>query len=140
MPLDTVSRRSFFTHVFTAGAGAVARVVTAAGPTQNTIAPQEAWVITELGWQYNDEVSSPEGEFLRTKMFLDKAAAEAECQRLCAEFFAAETPDEFEVDLEGFHLAERDRSTITWDELRAAGFPDPFSVQLVHTAEEPSPP
>jgi hypothetical protein len=102
--------------------------------------PQEAWVIMELGWQYNDEVTYPEGEFLRTKMFLDKGAAEAECQRLCAEFFAAESPEEFEADFESFHLADRDPSTITWDELRAAGFPDPFSVELVHTAEESFPP
>lgn len=115
-------------------------MVAAAAPAQEAPPPQQAWVIMELGWEYNDEFTYPEGEFLRTKMFLDKASAEAECQRLCAEFFAAETPDEFEVDYECFHLAERDPSTVTWDELRVAGFLDPFSVQLVHTAEESFPP
>lgn len=93
----------------------------------------------QLGWEYNDEFTYPEGEFLRSKLFLDKASADAECERLCAEFFAAKMPDEFEVDIDTFHLADRDPATITWDELRIAGFPDPFSVQLVQTAEELSP-
>lgn len=94
----------------------------------------------ELGWEYNDEFTYPEGEFLRSNMFLNKASADAECERLCVEFFAAETPEGFEVDLEGYHLADRDPATVTWDELRAAGFPDPYFVQLVHAAEEPFPP
>lgn len=94
----------------------------------------------ELGWEYDDDFTYPEGEFLRPRMFLDQASAETECQRLCAEFFAAETPEEFGVDLEGNHLADRDPATVTWEELRAAGFPDPYYVQLVHVAEESSPP
>lgn len=97
-------------------------------------------MIMELGWEYNDEFTYPEGEFLRSNMFLNKATADGECQRLCAEFFATQTPEEFEVDLEGYHLAGRDPTTVTWEELRAAGFPDPYYVHLVHTAEESTPP
>ena len=58
----------------------------------------------------------------------------------CAAFFATQTPEEFEIDLEGYHLAARDPATVTWDEVRASGFPDPYYVQLVHTAEEPTTP
>eukprot|EP00456_Euglypha_rotunda_P061892 TRINITY_DN518_c0_g1_i8.p1 TRINITY_DN518_c0_g1~~TRINITY_DN518_c0_g1_i8.p1 ORF type:complete len:141 (-),score=34.99 TRINITY_DN518_c0_g1_i8:234-656(-) len=136
---ESLSRRRFFTHLVTAGTGRLARLVAVAVPAREAVPPQQAWVITELGWEYNDEFTYPEGEFLRSKLFLDKASADAECQRLCAEFFAAETPEEFEMDIDSFHLADRDPATITWDELRLAGFPDPFSVQLVQTAEELSP-
>jgi hypothetical protein len=94
-------------------------------------------VITELRWEYNDEFTYPAGEFLRLNMFFDKESAEAECQRLCAGFFAAETPEEFQVDFEAFHLAGRDPATVTWDELRAAGFPDPYFVQLVQAVAGP---
>lgn len=90
----------------------------------------------ERGWEYDDEFNYPVGEFLRSKLYLDKASADAECQQLCGEFFAAETPVEFGVDFEGFHLADRDPVTVTWEDLGATGFPDPFSVQLVQTAAE----
>ncbi|MFO1045222.1 MAG: hypothetical protein U0941_25885 [Planctomycetaceae bacterium] len=136
---ELVSRRRFFTQLVTAGTGGLARTVTSAVPTREST-PQQAWVILELGWEYNDEFTYPEGEFLRSNMFLNKAAADAECERLCIEFFAAQTPEDFEVDLEGYRLADRDPATVTWEELRAAEFPDPYYVQLVHTAEESSPP
>ena len=136
---DLVSRQRFFTNLVTAGTGGLARLVTASVPLREAT-PQQAWVIMELGWEYNDEFTYPEGEFLRSNMFLNKARSGAECERLCAEFFAAETPEEFEVDLEGYHLADRDPATVTWDELCAAGFPDPYITQLVHAAEEPFPP
>ena len=136
---ELVSRRRFFTQFVAAGTGSLARLVTAAVPAQEA-SPQQAWVIMELGWEYNDEFTYPEGEFLRSNMFLNKAAADAECERLCAAFFATETPEEFEIDLEGYHLAARDPAAVTWDEVRAAGFPDPYYVQLVHTAEEPTTP
>ena len=134
---ELVSRRRFFTNLVTAGTGGLARLMAAAVPSQQGL-PQQAWVIMELGWEYNDEFTYPEGEFLRSNMFLNKASADAECERLCAEFFARETPEAFEVDLEGYHLADRNPATVTWDELRAAGFPDPYYVHLVHTAEEPT--
>lgn len=134
-----VSRRRFFAHIVTAGAGGLARLMATAVPSQQGLS-QQAWVIMERGWEYNDEFTYSEGEFLRSNMFLSKAAADAECERLCAEFFVAETPEQFEVDLEGYHLAGRDPATVTWEELRTAGFPDPYYVHLVHTAEESTPP
>jgi hypothetical protein len=110
----------------------VARVVTAGAPALPLPAPQRAWVIVELGWEHNDEFTYAEGEYPRTQLFFDKALAEAECQRLSAEFFAAETPTEFEVDFAAYlDEAEHhsfDELAITWDGLRSRGFPDPYYV------------
>jgi hypothetical protein len=138
MSFDSVSRRWFFTHLFTAGAGAVARVVTAATPPEPLPTPQRAWVIVELGWEYNDEFTYAEGEFSRTQLFFDKALADTECRRLCSEFFAAETPTEFEVDFAAyFNDAEHhsfDELAVTWEALRERGFPDPYFVQELSAA------
>ncbi len=110
----------------------MARVVTAGVPVQPLPAPQRAWVIVELGWEHNDEFTSAEGEYPRTQLFFDKALADVECQRLSAEFFTAETPTEFEVDFAAYlDEAEQrnfDELTITWEGLRARGFPDPYYV------------
>lgn len=110
----------------------MARVVTAGVPALPPPAPQRAWVIVELGWEHNDEFTSAEGEYPRTQLFFDKALADVECQRLSAEFFAAETPTEFEVDfatyLDGAEQPNLDELTITWEGLRARGFPDPYYV------------
>ena len=78
MFLDTVSRRQFFTHLVAAGTGSLARLVTTVAPVPETLPPQHGWVIVELGWEYNDEYTYSEGEFLRTQLYLDKAAAEAD--------------------------------------------------------------
>ena len=109
----------------------MARVVTATAPAPSLI-PQRAWVIVELGWEYNDEFTYAEGEVPRTTLFFDQALADAECQRLCAGFFAAETPAEFEVDFASyFDEAEHrgfEERTVTWETLRERGFPDPYYV------------
>ena len=110
----------------------MARMVTSSAPTPPLQAPQRAWVIVELGWEHNDEFTCAEGETPLTQLFFNKALADAECQRLCAEFFAAETPTEFEVDFAAYlDEAEHhgfDELTITWEGLRARGFPDPYYV------------
>jgi hypothetical protein len=128
-----LSRRSFF-HSLTAGATAAAT-----GPPAP---PREAWILLAQGWEYNDECSYPEGEYARDELYYDRAAAEAECQRLCADFFAAQTPVEFEVDWTSYDLdrgADFDPASVTWDELRVAGFPEPYSVQrLTVPGAEPS--
>ncbi len=77
----------------------MARVVTSSAPAPPLQAPQRAWVIVELGWEHSDEFTCAEGETPLTQLFFNKALADAECQRLCKEFFAAETPAEFEADL-----------------------------------------
>lgn len=130
---EPLPRRRFFTQLFTAGTGSLAGLATAVIPAQAPSPTKEAWVIMEIGWEYNDEYTYAEGNFLRSKMYLDKASADAECERLCAEFFAAETPIGFQVEFEGYHLADRDPETITWEELRAEGFPDPYFVELIQT-------
>ncbi|MEK6259900.1 MAG: hypothetical protein AABP62_14870 [Planctomycetota bacterium] len=110
----------------------MARVVTAGVPDLPLPNPQQAWVIVELGWEHNDEFTSAEGEYPRTQLFFDKALADAECQRLCTAFFAAETPIEFEVDFAAYRdEAEHhsfDELAVTWEGLRASGFPDPYYV------------
>ena len=109
----------------------MARVVTGAADTPPPI-PQRAWVIVELGWEYNDEFMYAEGEVPRTTLFFDQALADAECQRLCAGFFTAETPAEFEVDFASyFDEAEYrgfEEHAVTWEALREWGFPDPYYV------------
>lgn len=110
----------------------MARVVTGAAPASALPTPQRAWLIVELGWEHNDEFTSPEGETPLTQLFFDKTLADTECQRLSAEFFAAETPTEFEVDFAAYlDEAEHqsfDELAITWKGLRSRGFPDPYYV------------
>ena len=108
----------------------MARLVTSAAPAPPSSPPQQAWVIAEVGWEYNDEFTYAEGAFPRTQLFFEKALADAECQRLCTEFFAAETPAEFEADFatyfdEATHR-DFDEHTVTWEALRERGFPDPY--------------
>ena len=117
----------------------MARVVTAGVPALPLPVPQRAWLIVELGWEHNDEFTSAEGEYPRTQLFFDKALADIECQRLSAEFFAAETPTEFEVDFEAYlDEAEHhsfDEHAVTWEGLRARGFPDPYYVLELGASE-----
>ena len=137
MPLDPVTRRGFFTNLLTAGIGGVARVVIATAPALPP--PQRAWVISEVGWEYNDEFTYAEGAFPHTQLFFEKALADTECQRLCTEFFAAETPAEFEVDFATYYDEsigrEFDEHAVTWEALRERGFPDPYYVLELDASE-----
>ncbi len=92
-------------------------------------------MITELGWEEIDGYTYAEGESTHSRLFYDRAAAEAECRRLCEAFFAAWTPVEFKVDCEAYHQPGDDE-TVTWAELREAGFPDPYYVHQLHTTQE----
>lgn len=110
----------------------MAQLVTSVAPSIQHAIPQRAWVIVELGWEHNDEFTYAEGETPLTQLFFDKGLADAECERLCAEFFAAETPSDFEVDFaaylnEGDHQ-DFDELGITWETLRERDFPDPYYV------------
>ena len=117
----------------------MARVVTSSAPAPPLQALQRAWLIVELGWEHNDEFTSAEGEYPLTQLFFDKTLADTECQRLCTEFFAAETPTEFEVDFAAyFDEAEHhsfDKLAVTWDGLRERGFPDPYYVLELGASE-----
>ena len=85
-------------------------------------------------------MSFPEGQSPLGQIYYDRAQADAECQRLCAAFYARATPEEFEVDLTDYpdFDPDSDESAITWEDLRAAGYPPPFTVQrLTAAGEEP---
>ena len=82
--------------------------------------PPRAWIIVACGWEYDDEGQSPSGEYPRTDLYYDRSAAEAECRRLCEEFYGAEPPEEFVRDLEP--------AGDDWESALAAGVPEPFYV------------
>ena len=124
------SRRGFFGHLFGAGATG-ATILTSPEPSR----PTQAWVIVERQWQYNDEYSYDEGEFTRTTLYYDPQQAAADCQRLCEEFFQAQTPMEFEADFESYFTRDYMPEKVTWEELRAEGFPDPYYVQQLGVAD-----
>lgn len=117
-----LSRREWFGRVITPLVG---------GAAHNPDQQQPAWIVLALDWEYNDEFTYPtDGFHPRPQVHLDRGQAEAECRRLCDEFVTQTypTPQAFEPDWE---LYDCDPATATWDELRAAGFPDPYLVQEV---------
>ena len=110
-----LSRRQFFQHA------AVAPLAAAGAPTEK---PDKAWIIVEVGWEYNDEFTYEQGESPRLIVYFNREEADAECKRLCDEFFAQQSPQEFPVYFECYEVPD----TASWEELLEAGFPDPFSV------------
>jgi hypothetical protein len=91
--------------------------------------PRRAWTILGVNWEYNDEFCYEAGAFLEPKMYFDEQEAIAACQKLCAEFFV-QSPQEFEPCWIAYEV---DPDTATWDDLRQAGFPDPYSVKELKT-------
>lgn len=136
MPEHQLPRRDFFRR---AGASA------ALGLAPQLAKPARAWIIVALNWEYNDEFSYVEGEIPHTELFYDQAEAEAECLRLCQEFFAAQSPAEFEIDWDhyffpsGYDEPDFDQETMTWEQVREAGFPDPYYVLELNLPGEPAP-
>ena len=114
-----VSRRDFFQQA------AAAPAATASAIGGELRLPTKAWIIVALGWEHNDEICYPEGQYPQTRLYFDKAVAEAECDRLCREFYAEQTPQEFDADLIGYDC---DPETATWEDLLEGGFPAPYSV------------
>jgi hypothetical protein len=122
-----VSRRGFFRHA----AGA-----TAAGATTGQSVPSppsRAWTILGINWEYNDEFCYEAGEFIEPTVYFDEQEAIAACQKLTAAFFG-ESPQEFQPC---WHVYEVDPDTATWDDLRQAGFPDPYSVKELEAGSSP---
>ena len=130
MTNEPASRRAFFGQM-TSGCGV--------GLAATTVAPAKAWIIVALGWEYNDEWAFAEGELPQREVYYDKDAADAECQRLIAEFFAQETPAEFEIDW-SFYFPDgvEDEESVTWNQVQAEGFPDPYYVLELTAASPPA--
>jgi len=118
-----VSRRGFLQCGGAVTGGAVR--TPAADSVHAASIPRRAWTIVGINWEYNDEFCYEAGEFLEPKVYFDEAEAHAGCRKLCDEFFA-QSPQEFEPCWQAYDV---DCETATWDELRQAGFPDPFSVK-----------
>ncbi len=118
---DRVSRRGFFGRAVTGSAAGVAG--------QLMPLPSRAWTIMAINWEYDDECSFQEGERACGKIYFDEQEAQAACQKLCDEFFT-ESPEEFGVRWEIYEL---DPDTATWNDLREAGFPDPYYVLELKT-------
>ena len=121
--LNPMTRRSFF------GRAAVAPV---AGMAATPELPKQAWVIVTPNWQYNDEYTYAEGEDVLPKVYFDQHEAEAECQRRCRQFFTTQTPQDFEVCFELYRDGfpeDATEETVTWEQLRNAGFPQPYWVK-----------
>lgn len=132
---EPVSRRAFFGQ---ATVGAATTALNAAQPP-----PSQAWIIVRTEWEYNDEFSYEAGTMAFTTLYYDREAAEAKCRRLNDEFFTVDypTPESFDPDWDAYGFAltpDFDEAAVTWDELRAEGFPDPFFVQELSVPESVS--
>ncbi|HUQ69132.1 MAG TPA: twin-arginine translocation signal domain-containing protein [Planctomycetaceae bacterium] len=104
--------------------------------------PARAWIILARNWVYNDEISYPDGTSPRTAVFYDQTQAEAECRRLCEAFYAEQTPEEFEPDWHEYfpdYGRDFDESAVTWEQMRDAGFPEPYLVQELTSVGEAPP-
>ena len=99
----------------------------------------------QADWEFNDEYSYADGEIAGTTLFYDRSAAETECRRLNDEFYAHETPEEFQLDWAFYFPDElpgdKSEDQITWDDVKAAGgWRDPYSIREltipgIHTHE-----
>ncbi len=100
--------------------------------------PEKAWIIVALGWEHNDEWAFEEGEFPQPQVYYDKTLADAACQRQVEDFFDLETPAEFDIDW-AYYFPDGvdDEQAVTWEQVRAAGFPEPFYVMELTAAAAP---
>lgn len=117
MSHDHISRRYFIQTA----AGAAA----ASGPLTAAQVPRRAWTILGINWEYNDEFCYEAGEFIEPTVYFDKQEAIAACQKLTDAFFG-ESPQEFAPCWDAYDV---DPDTATWDDLRQAGFPNPYYVK-----------
>lgn len=131
---SSMNRRGFFGQTV---AGTASGMLSA-GP------PRQAWIVVAVGWEYDDEFHYPEGQYPQPRLFYDRTEADTECRRLCGAFFAEQTPEDFEIDW-SLYSPDRasepgfDESSVTWDEVRALGFPDPYFVLELSVPEATSP-
>ncbi len=109
-------------------------------PGSATGLPEHAWIILEQQWEHNDEFFVPEGEHAHCNLYYSESAAADECCRLNAEFFTTEPPVDYCYEMERYLDPEvYDPETVTWDQLRAAGYQGPYRVLELHTPLRKSP-
>ena len=117
-----LSRREFFRQ---APAGAATALLGTAPP------PPRAWIIMEPNWHFNDEYTYAEGEVTHSTLYYDRAAAEAACRELNDQFYAGQTPAEFELDWATYFPGGlpdgRTEEDVTWDDVKQTDcWTDPF--------------
>lgn len=114
-----VSRRGFFRQ---------AASTTVVGAAQTAAAlPARAWVIVGVNWEFNDEWQYEAGECLEPQVYFDEQKAKDACKKLNEAFFAEQDPQEFQVDWNVYEVDDPDEAT--WDDVREAGFSDPYCVR-----------
>jgi hypothetical protein len=118
-----VSRRGFFKQ---------AARTTVVGAAQTAAAlPARAWVIVGTNWEFNDDWHYEAGESVVPQVYFDEQQAKDDCRKLNEAFFAEQGPQEFQVDWNVYEVDDPDEAT--WDEVKAAGFRDPYWVQELTT-------
>ena len=129
MNSNEVSRRGFLSTAV--GVGATGTIPASESPQQF---PAQAWIIMEQCWQYNDEYYFADGDCAHLTLFYSKDEAAAECRRLCEEFFATESPEEYSDEMERYLDPDSyDPAEVTWDQLREAGYDGPYRIEELHT-------
>jgi len=85
------------------------------------------------GWEHNDEISYASGELAHATLYYAQDAAETACQQLNDEFYAEQTPAEFDLDWQLYFPDgwpdELDVDAVTWDQVKAAGWSDPYFLR-----------
>ena len=131
MNSNDLSRRGFLSTAV--GAGATGIIPASESPQQF---PERAWIIMEQRWQYSDEFYLADGGCARLTLFYSKDEAAAECRRLCEEFFATESPEEYSDEMESYLDSDSyDPAEVTWDQLRDAGYEGPYRVEELRTSK-----
>jgi hypothetical protein len=135
MSSQDVSRRGFLSTAVGIGTtGAIPSEMPA------TSFPERAWIILEQHWEHNDEFFVSDGEHAHFQLFYSESDAVAECRRLCDEFCATESPADYRDEMESYlEAGTYDPDQVTWDQLRAAGYPGPYRVQALHTPDRKAP-
>jgi hypothetical protein len=119
----SASRRAFFRRLVTAPAA-----LWAPAPPRT---PQTAWIVLQLCWEGLDDWVQPQGVWPLPQLYFERAAAERVCARLTVEFFEHSDPAEFGIEpwiLESLPDG-LDEANATWEQIREAGFPDPYEIQ-----------
>ena len=136
MNSNDLSRRGFLSTAV--GVGATGGISAAASPHQT---PERAWIIMEQRWHYNDEFYLADGGCAHLTLYYSKDEAAAECRRLCEEFFATESPEDFRDELESYLDPDSyDPSKVTWDQLLDAGYEGPYRILELQIPTRKTPP